>query len=313
MLFLPFVLHAGLGLLLFTSRLRRSESGTRALKERLKPTISAALIPMYIDAFYGGAISKSLSRGATYLSRRSAASLAAAQLYASGLIPRRPFQPGDLVIYDPRFTDIIIYVDHCTNPEYDKYWDEVIIEEEPWVWDIPFYFDTNHVRQSAYIDPEDATYSFAQGLSEVPPFPTEEPASQPTRPSRSSKSSRKDTSPRRSSSSKKEHVGRTAKIRKAPKVQKAPKSLRDKLRSRLARIPRGTRRCAALMGGLVLYPVVHFVRIWLLAFIHRHIKPFVVYATTFTAVRVFAMAVERLHINIDPTFAIYTVLFELVL
>ncbi|KAF8839915.1 hypothetical protein BDN67DRAFT_1011911, partial [Paxillus ammoniavirescens] len=194
MLFLPFVLHAGLGLLLFTSRLRRS-SGTRALKERLKPTISAAVIPMYIDTFYGDAISKSFSRGATYLSRRSAASLAAAQIYASGLIPRRPFRPGDLVIYDPRFTDVIIYADHCANPGYDKYWDEVIIEEEPWTWDVPFYFDANQVRQSPYIDPEDATYSFARGLSEAPPFPTEEPASQATRPSRPS--APKDTSPRR--------------------------------------------------------------------------------------------------------------------
>ncbi|KAF8845508.1 hypothetical protein BDN67DRAFT_463658 [Paxillus ammoniavirescens] len=128
MLSLLFVLRAGLCLLLFTSRLRRS-SGTRALKERLNPTISISAIPMSIDIFYGDALSKSLSRGATYLSRRSAASLAAAQIYAPGLIPRRPFPPGDLIIYDPRFTDVVMYTDHCARLEYDKYWEGAIIEE----------------------------------------------------------------------------------------------------------------------------------------------------------------------------------------
>ncbi|KIJ04268.1 hypothetical protein PAXINDRAFT_22450 [Paxillus involutus ATCC 200175] len=123
----------------------------------------------FIDTLYGDALSISVSCGATYLSRRSATSLTAAQISDPGLIPRCPFLPG-----------------------YAKYY-EAIIEELK-----------NHGCGTFR-----STLMPTTGLSEAPPFPTEEPASRSTRPSRSS--SRKDKWPCRSS--KKEHVSRTGKSR----------------------------------------------------------------------------------------------------
>ncbi|KAF9221281.1 hypothetical protein BS17DRAFT_272246 [Gyrodon lividus] len=337
MLLLPFILHAGLGLLLLTSRLRRSPD-TRRLKERLTPTISGSVIPLFIESFYGDSLSDSLSRGVMYLSR-VATSIATSQVSTSGPVTRT-----DVVIYDPRSTDVIVYTDYCIKhgrsgplkrPRFSSPLDretdygpwEATIEEEPWVIDVPLFLYANHVRQSRYIDPEDSTYTFARGTSEEPSPSstssssdgnttpaTEDPASQAThRSSRQRKSSRRST--------KKESTGRTSKSRKGRKVEKAPKSWRDKLlrtvykvRSRFAQLPRHTRERATLLFELVFYSAAHFFRNRVLGFIHRHIKVFVVYAViSYLGVHAVCMAVERHLINMHPAFAVYGILFEAVL
>ncbi|KAF9229819.1 hypothetical protein BS17DRAFT_812443 [Gyrodon lividus] len=246
------------------------------------------------------------SSGFTYLSR-AAAPVAAPQVSAS-----RSLTGTDIIIYDPRSTNVIVYSDHCVkhghsvplrrprfSPPLDREtnygkW-EAIIEEEPWSFDIPFLVDANNVKQSPYIDPEDSTYTFATGTPE-------EPATTSTS----------------SSDAKKEPTGHTDKSRKGSKVQKTPKSWLDKLlrttyklRSRFAQRPRNTRERVTFTLGLVLYPTNHFIRNRVLGFIHRHIKVFAVYAVLlYLGVRVVCMAVEHRRINMHPAFALFEAVLQ---
>ncbi|KAF9229839.1 hypothetical protein BS17DRAFT_43516 [Gyrodon lividus] len=313
MLLLPFILHAGLGLSLRSSRLRRS-SHTPWSKKRLTQTISASVILVFIETFDGDSLSDSLSRGVTYFSR-AAAPIAASQVPASGSVTRT-----DVVIYDTWSTDVTIYTDHCVKHErsapskrprfsallncetnYGPW--EMTIEEGQQVVDIPFLFDANDVRQALFIGPEDFDYTFARGTSEEPSPAstsssdrgstpaTDEPGSQATR-----RSSRERKLSRRSA--KKEPTDRTDNSRNGRKVQKAPKPCRDKLlrtahklRSRFAQLPRHTRERAIFLFGFIFYPGPHFVRN---QFIHRHVRVFVVYAIiSYLGVHTVLVAVER--------------------
>ncbi|KAF8841398.1 hypothetical protein BDN67DRAFT_967323 [Paxillus ammoniavirescens] len=89
------------------------------------------------------------------------------------------------------------------------------------VWDIPFYFDANHVGPSPYICPQDVTCSFTRDLWEVPPFPsesilTEETASEANSPPLHRRANRHAGHRRRNLLLARERVARVPRLKRFP-------------------------------------------------------------------------------------------------
>ncbi|KAF9221507.1 hypothetical protein BS17DRAFT_768490 [Gyrodon lividus] len=307
MLFLPFIFHAGIGVLLLVHQFRNSPT-IRRLKVTLVPTIAASCLPLFIDSHFGDDMPESLPHGVTYLVRSTIA-LAASLISPSG----PPSGSTDVVLYDlhamgfildrplkhrsrhqPRFDPPPV-----TRTEYEQY--EAVVEEEPWVTYIPLHVED--FKPSSFIDPDHTASTFA--TTEEPAHSLTSPRSDPTsaigepahqssrrRPSRKRKSSR---------SAKKESAGQKSQSRRKGRKSPTPTTWCDRL-FKMVSSPR------SYFAKLGFHPAAHFVRSWLRASIHQHIKALIVFsAISYVGVEVVLTVVEHDYISLHPAIAIYDV------
>ncbi|KAF9223133.1 hypothetical protein BS17DRAFT_767481 [Gyrodon lividus] len=312
MLFLPFIFHAGIGVLLLVHQFRNSPT-LRRLKATLVPTVAGSFLPLFIESHFGDSMPESLSHGVIYLSRSTIA-LAASLVSPSG--------PTDIVLYDLHAMGSIL--DHrleqqsrrhprsdpppVTRTEHEQY--EAIIEEQPWVTYIPL--NAEDLKFSPVIDPDNTAFAFA--TTEESTHSSTSPGSDPTpaigepvhqsschRPSQKRKSSR---------TTKKKTAGQKSQSGRKGRKPPAPTTWRDRLFKMVSRL-------RSRFAKLDFYPAAHFGRSWLFAFIHRHIKAFLVFSAVlyvgvelvFTAVKhiIFHAVIQdflpHLYVHVPPRLA----------
>ncbi|KIJ61490.1 hypothetical protein HYDPIDRAFT_31356 [Hydnomerulius pinastri MD-312] len=177
MIFLPLMVHAAIGVLLFGRQLFSSPVVYK-IKEMVTPSISSVCTAYLLDAFVGEPISKAV----TFFSRRSRT------IFTS------PFITADLVLYDPRSIEVMLHTDYC--PRYDKpasrpYFEgdgsshdedyEAYIDEGYLSLGVPFLFSTSDIRPSPFIDPENTLFDFEPASESAPELtPTSESNSKPS-------------------------------------------------------------------------------------------------------------------------------------
>ncbi|KIJ61487.1 hypothetical protein HYDPIDRAFT_31353 [Hydnomerulius pinastri MD-312] len=292
MIFLPLMMHAAIGLLLFGRQLCSSPVVYK-LKEMVTPTISSVGTAYLLDAFVG----EPISRAVTFFSRRSRT------------IFTGPAITTNLVLYDPHSMDVALHTDHC--PRYDKpparpYFEgdgsshdedyEAYIDEGYLSLGVPFLFSTSDIRPSPFIDPENTLFNFEPVSESAPELTsTSESNSKPSPTAKKSgnrsttRSGRSSRQHEESSSSPPPPPVRRGPIARAFKARGIRLPSKNTWEGQLTRGILKTERFIIrsadenpdefyLMLNIVPSIIGHFVHLRILGFIHRHLVAFGIFS-----------------------------------
>ncbi|KIJ61461.1 hypothetical protein HYDPIDRAFT_31330 [Hydnomerulius pinastri MD-312] len=284
------MVHAAIGVLLFGRQLCSSPVVYK-LKEMVTPTISSVGTAYLLDAFVG----EPIYRAVTFFSRRS----------------RTIFSPlvitTNLVLYDPRSTDVTLHTDYC--PRYDKpparpYFEgdggshdegyEAYIDECYLSLGVPFLFSTSDIRPSPFIDPENTIFEFEPASESAPEsMPTSESDSGPS-PARKKSGSRSTTRSHRSARKNEESSSALPPVRRGPIARAfkargirlpSKKTFEGQLTRAILKTERFIIRSADenpeefyLALNIVPSIIGHFVHRRILGFIHRHLVAFGIFS-----------------------------------